>query len=197
MLHKAWNNKGEVPYCFPRSSIKFQGHTGQNITDFDPNWAFPDYTPVAAFKSLRFALFLLAKTGCWANSRVLSRRYKTLWHSCNIIDMNKLKGRLFKTYDFLEIAKNNDNANELRLKYYQNTIEPLHVWTTVHAFFKWRTPRARWTKTFAQSEAGSMGMCVGIRHYRSKENITRNNFTGSISIGKCTEKNTNSMAWIR
>ena len=34
------------------------------------------------------------------------------------------------------IAKNNENAYELRLKYYQNTIEPLHVWTTVHAFFK-------------------------------------------------------------
>ena len=58
MLHKAWNSKEEMPYCFPRSSIKFQGHTGQNITDFDPNWAFPDYRPVAAFKSLRFALFL-------------------------------------------------------------------------------------------------------------------------------------------
>ena len=56
MLHKAWNSKGEMPYCFPRSSIKFQGHTGQNITDFDPNCAFPDYRPVAAFKSLRFAL---------------------------------------------------------------------------------------------------------------------------------------------
>ena len=40
MLHKAWNSKEEMPYCFPRSSIKFQGHTGQNITDFDPNWAF-------------------------------------------------------------------------------------------------------------------------------------------------------------
>ena len=56
MLHKAWNSKWEMPYCFPRSSIKFQGHTVQNITDFDPNWAFPDYRPVAAFKSLRFAL---------------------------------------------------------------------------------------------------------------------------------------------
>ena len=57
MLHKAWNSKGEMPYCFSRSFIKFQGHTVQNITDFDPNWAFPDYRPVAAFKSLRFALF--------------------------------------------------------------------------------------------------------------------------------------------
>ena len=58
MLHKAWNSKGEMLYCFPRSSMKFQGHTVQNITDFDPNWAFPDYRPVAAFKSLRFALFI-------------------------------------------------------------------------------------------------------------------------------------------
>ena len=58
MLHKAWNSKGEMPYCFPRSSIKFRGHTVQNITDFDPNWAFPVYRPVAAFKSLRFALFV-------------------------------------------------------------------------------------------------------------------------------------------
>ena len=41
MLHKAWNSKGEMPFCFPRSSIKFQGHTVQNITDIDPNWAFP------------------------------------------------------------------------------------------------------------------------------------------------------------
>ena len=59
MLHKAWNSKGEMPYCFPRSFIKFQGHTVQNITDFYPNWVFPDYRPVAAFKSLRLALFNL------------------------------------------------------------------------------------------------------------------------------------------
>ena len=59
MLHKAWNSKGEMPYRFPRSSVKFQGHAVQNITDFDPNWAFPDYRPVAAFKSLRFALLSL------------------------------------------------------------------------------------------------------------------------------------------
>ena len=42
MMHKAWCSIEEVPYCFPRSSIKFQGHTEQKITDFDPNWAFPD-----------------------------------------------------------------------------------------------------------------------------------------------------------
>ena len=65
MLHKAWNSKGEMPYCFPRSTIKFQGHTGQNITDFDPNWAFPVYKPVPAFKSLRFAMLLLRCIRKW------------------------------------------------------------------------------------------------------------------------------------
>ena len=31
----------------------------KKIVDFDPDWAFPDYRPVAAFKSLRFALFIV------------------------------------------------------------------------------------------------------------------------------------------
>ena len=57
-MHKAWSSIEEMPYGFPRSSIKFQGHTVRNITDFDPHWAFPYYRPVAAFKSLRFALFM-------------------------------------------------------------------------------------------------------------------------------------------
>ena len=42
MLHKAWSSIEEVPYCFARSSVKFQGHTALKIVEFDPNWAFPD-----------------------------------------------------------------------------------------------------------------------------------------------------------
>ena len=42
MMHKAWNSIEEVPYCFSRSSVKFQGHTALKIVEFDPNWAFPD-----------------------------------------------------------------------------------------------------------------------------------------------------------
>ena len=42
MLHKAWSSIEEVPYCFSRSYVKFQGHTAEKIVDFDPNWAFPD-----------------------------------------------------------------------------------------------------------------------------------------------------------
>ena len=42
MMHKAWSSIWGVPYCFSRSSVKFQGHKGQKMADFDPNWAFPD-----------------------------------------------------------------------------------------------------------------------------------------------------------
>ena len=42
MLHKAWSSIKEVPYCFWRSSVKFQGHTALKILKFDPNWVFPD-----------------------------------------------------------------------------------------------------------------------------------------------------------
>ena len=42
MLHKAWSSIEEVPYCFWRSSVKFQGHTALKILKFDPNWVYPD-----------------------------------------------------------------------------------------------------------------------------------------------------------
>ena len=42
MMHKARSSVEEVPYCFWRSSVKFQGHTALKITEFDPDWAFPD-----------------------------------------------------------------------------------------------------------------------------------------------------------
>ena len=42
MMHRAWSSIVEVPYCFSRSCVKFQGHMALKIVDFDPNWAFPD-----------------------------------------------------------------------------------------------------------------------------------------------------------
>ena len=38
----AWCCLGEVPYCFPRLSVKFEGHTALKIVEFDPDWVFPD-----------------------------------------------------------------------------------------------------------------------------------------------------------
>ena len=42
MMHRAWSSIVEVPYCFLRSCVKFQGHTALKIVEFDPNWPFPD-----------------------------------------------------------------------------------------------------------------------------------------------------------
>ena len=42
MMHRAWSSIVEVPYCFSRSYVKFQGHTALKIIEFDPNWVFPD-----------------------------------------------------------------------------------------------------------------------------------------------------------
>ena len=42
MMHRAWSSIVEVPYCFSRSYVKFQGHTAIKIVEFDPNCAFPD-----------------------------------------------------------------------------------------------------------------------------------------------------------
>ena len=42
MMHRVWSSIVEVPYCFSRSYVKFQGHTALKIVEFDPNWAFPD-----------------------------------------------------------------------------------------------------------------------------------------------------------
>ena len=41
MIHKAWCIMEQVPNCFSMSSVKFQGHTGHTIADFDRNSAFP------------------------------------------------------------------------------------------------------------------------------------------------------------
>ena len=41
MRHKAWSSIEEVPYCFSRLYVKFQGYAAKKI-DCDPNWAFPD-----------------------------------------------------------------------------------------------------------------------------------------------------------
>ena len=41
-MHTAGSSIEEVPYCFSRSSVKFQGHTALKIAEFYPDWAFPD-----------------------------------------------------------------------------------------------------------------------------------------------------------
>ena len=45
-IHIWWWNDAyslmRLPYCFSRSSVKFQGHTALKSVKFDPDWVFPD-----------------------------------------------------------------------------------------------------------------------------------------------------------
>ena len=76
MMHKAWCGIQELPYCFFRSSIKFQGYTGQKINDL--NRIFSKITwPVVAIKPLRFALFLKKKK---------INKQKLAWGGSNLLD---------------------------------------------------------------------------------------------------------------
>ena len=43
MMHKAWSSIVEVPYCFSRLYVKFQGHMALKIIEFDPNCGFLYY----------------------------------------------------------------------------------------------------------------------------------------------------------
>ena len=54
-MHKAWRSTEEVPYCFSRSPIKFEGHMDQKIDDLNPILSKITRL-VGAIKSLRFAL---------------------------------------------------------------------------------------------------------------------------------------------
>ena len=42
MMHTARCCLEDVPYCFSRSSVKFEGYTWPKIAIFDPNWAVPN-----------------------------------------------------------------------------------------------------------------------------------------------------------
>ena len=42
MMHRALSSIVEVPYCFSRSYVKFQGDSALKIVEFDLNWAFLD-----------------------------------------------------------------------------------------------------------------------------------------------------------
>ena len=46
MMHKAWSRIEELPYCFSRSPVKFQGHTGQKLSILTRIWRFRTVTPL-------------------------------------------------------------------------------------------------------------------------------------------------------
>ena len=92
-MHKAWSSIKEVSYCFSRSSVKFQGRTGQNIANFDLNWVFQTATPVGihrwirndaqSLKQHRRGALLLFKVICQI-SRLHGKKYRQFWPELSV-----------------------------------------------------------------------------------------------------------------
>ena len=116
MMHKAWSSIEEVPYCFSRSSIKFQGHTGQKNANFDPNWAFPDRNSIL---NSQMAMKWCTKLGV-AQKRcpiVFSCDQAALWmvqSVCpSVCPSVRLSVRLSHLFDYVPIILSSWNFQEL------------------------------------------------------------------------------------
>ena len=145
MIHKAWCSIEEVPFYFSRSYIKFQGHTGWNRW-FESNLS-KITRPVAAIKSLRFALFTYTVWGNWnwlnlsfgcpffelsKITRPTLERQRTLGHLRSINpNMINHYANQSQTCQLLKISKNiffsnkenvKSGAINLRLNWYRKSI---------------------------------------------------------------------------
>ena len=115
MMNKAWRSIKEVPYCFPRSSSKFQGHTGQNIANFDPNWAFPNCnSSLNSPMDLKWCTkFDVVKEKCHivfrdnpSNFNVTQAEKLTIWIQCEITrPVAAIKSFRFALFDNVCIKK--------------------------------------------------------------------------------------------
>ena len=92
MMQKAESSIEEVPYCFFGSSIKFQGHTGFKNQRFKSNLS-KITRPVAAIKSLRFALFILT-----LNMLNYKRFIDILYHILDFVQQKKTKFTMEQPY---------------------------------------------------------------------------------------------------
>ena len=74
MMHEAWHSVEEAIYCFLRSSMKFPGHMDPKISNLNPILC-KNTRPVAAIKSLRFAMLLAmpcSYSSCSAIAQLIS-----------------------------------------------------------------------------------------------------------------------------
>ena len=98
MMLISWSSIDEVPYCFSRSSVKFQGHTGQKIANFDPNLAFLDcYCSLNSQMCLKWCTKLdVVQKGCPNVFRGHPSNLKVTWTEKSMIWIQfkaKLLGR--------------------------------------------------------------------------------------------------------
>ena len=93
MMHRAWSSIDDVPYCFSRSSVKFQGHTALKIVEFDLNWAFPDSnsslnTPMATKWCTKIEVVMkrcpIVFQGHPSNFKVTRLKHRRIWSKLGV-----------------------------------------------------------------------------------------------------------------
>ena len=152
MMHKAWHSIEELPYCFLRSSIKFPGHMGPKINDLNRILS-KNTRPVAAIKSLRFALLMWRKyiNSLWPSDTIwwhisMSTLAQVMTYCLNqwwlIISGMKLENNL------IWIAEESNSWSE---------------------FVNRTSPRAQWVKALSPSDMASWELVsihvVAYHHY--------------------------------
>ena len=94
-MHKAWSSIEELPYCFSRSSVKFQGHTALKIVEFDPNWQFPDSnsslnTPMAMKWCTKLEVALM-RCPIVLQGHLSNFKVTPLWKSLNLTQIGRFR----------------------------------------------------------------------------------------------------------
>ena len=77
MVYKAWSGIEEVPYCFSRPSIKFQGNMGCKMNNLVLIWAMPnDNSNLVSWMAMKWHTQLL---GAWRGSLLFLAATKQLY----------------------------------------------------------------------------------------------------------------------
>ena len=108
-MHKAWHRIEKVPYCFARSSIKFEAYTHRKIDDLNPIWvrllgrsqlSNPSELPCFTLRLLPTCVTLLMSSGIFNNgsgSDLTPVRHQTItWPNVNWTSYSKGILRIWK-----------------------------------------------------------------------------------------------------
>ena len=150
MMHRAWSSIVEVPYCFSRSYVKFQGHTALKIVEFDLNWAFPDCnsslnSPMAMKCCTKLET---AKERCPIVFQGHPSKFKVTWHKTSPI-LTQI-GR-FRTIGRSQLSNPSDLPCFTNIPYrrqeYAAFLWKLQIWKyclLIHKCYNWHLIKQEW-----------------------------------------------------
>ena len=93
MMYKVWCSIEDVPYCFSRSFIKFQGHTGWLIYDFNSIWV-----RLLGQSQVSNPSDLSCDWYCWKKSQIAKKCDGKSMMTDNYLDMKEISKLLIFNY---------------------------------------------------------------------------------------------------